>query len=115
MYEFECCTQAMMFRRGELVNKLLDYIEARFDESPVDWLIRDFIKENQGENRLKLDLTLDVVIYMKHPNVFQHIGEYSSLDEKANHIIHTSQSYEDDPTGQQSEIEKVNYVHIKKT
>ena len=50
---------------------------------------------------------------MKYPNVFQHTGEKSSLDEKANHSTHYSSTYEEDPTHKQNEIEPLNYFKNK--
>jgi hypothetical protein len=46
---FESCSQALLFRKGEILTGLQDYVESKFHEAPVDWLIRDYMKLQKGE------------------------------------------------------------------
>jgi len=103
-YEFWCCTQAMIFRESDHLDEMMTYIDNMFDESPIDWLIRDWTKEHVHETG----------VYLKVPNLFQHTGVVSSLAEKASHPIHTSMTWRIDPSNARDQIVKVNYQSVVK-
>jgi len=70
-YDFECCTQAMMFRSNR-IGDLLEYERAN-PTLPVDDNIRDFVRANPD--------TYPVLAMV--PNPFEHVGRYSSNPEKS--------------------------------
>merc|ERR1712146_302519 len=71
VYDFECCTQAMLFRSSK-IDDLVSY-ELAHPDLPVDDNIRDLSQENPGS----------FAIYAMVPNPFEHVGRYSSNPEKS--------------------------------
>jgi hypothetical protein len=70
-YDFECCTQAMLFRSNKL-GELLAYEHAH-PNLPVDDNIRDFVRSRPDE----------YPVLAMVPNPFEHVGRYSSNPEKS--------------------------------
>jgi hypothetical protein len=61
--------------RNKYFKNLIDYIADRFDLDPVDWLIRDFLLEN------------DQHMFLHVPSLFQHKGISSSLKGKKQGLV----------------------------
>jgi len=77
-YDYECCTQAMLFRSDKLLDLLL--YETLHSNLPIDDNIRDFSREDDSRG-----------VYPVDPNLFEHIGRYSSNPEKSSNTVeHTS-------------------------
>jgi hypothetical protein len=77
-YDFECCTQAMLFRSDKLLDLLL--YESTHSQFPIDDNIRDYAREESSRG-----------IYAMTPNLFEHVGRFSSNPEKSSERVeHTS-------------------------
>jgi len=74
-YSFFCCTQAMLFRSDRLPG-VVNYWRTHSSE-PVD--------DNLREYRSKI--TPNLFIYAARPNLFEHIGAYSSNPQKSTGVI----------------------------
>jgi hypothetical protein len=57
---------AILFPNDQLLDDLLDYLEKHHQRAPVDWLLAEY-RDRAGRRG-----------YVKHPSLFQHIGEVSS-------------------------------------
>lgn len=83
IYNFYCCTQAILFNRGA-TTLLSQYLYRRIEEEPPDWLLRDFQKENLKEFEVRVAM----------PSLFQHVSLGSTLAEKKTRkITHRSYSF----------------------
>jgi len=60
-YEYKACTQAILYR-SSLVQPLVSYIKANYREDPIDWIIRNYQYDTNGEIRVSI------------PSLFQHAG-----------------------------------------
>jgi len=70
-YPFQCCTQSMLFR-SDRVDDLITYFRAHPKE-PIDDNLRFFMK----------NLRPDLFVYAARPNLFEHVGAYSSNPAKS--------------------------------
>mmetsp|Transcript_4189 Transcript_4189/g.5818 ORF Transcript_4189/g.5818 Transcript_4189/m.5818 type:complete len:117 (+) Transcript_4189:2-352(+) len=70
-YDYECCTQAMLFRSDHLP-ELLQY-EYNHPDLPVDDNIRDYSRLDPSTR----------AVYAITPNLFEHVGRFSSNPEKS--------------------------------
>lgn len=70
LYEYGMCSQALLFRNDVNLSHLIEYIEVNFDKSPVDWLLRDYVRAHHWN------------VYVRVPSLFQHIGVVRSLSEQ---------------------------------
>lgn len=78
-YPFECCTQAMLFKTDR-VDPLIGYWRDHAGE-PIDDNLRNFMK----------DTAPNLSVYAVRPNLFEHVGAYSSNAEKSTGVVeHTS-------------------------
>jgi hypothetical protein len=67
----------------------------RFDDSPLDWIIRDYMARR-----------VDLKSLLMMPNIVQHNGTVSSL---AKFHTHSSFAFKEDPTNSRAAIEESNY------
>jgi len=74
-YPFQCCTQSMLFKSSE-IDGVIHYWRSHSRE-PVDDNLRNYIKEERP----------DLSVYALRPNLFQHVGAYSSNAEKSFGIV----------------------------
>jgi len=74
-YDYECCTQAMLFRSDRLLDMLL--FETLHPSNPLDDNIRDFSREDYANRG----------VYALVPNGFEHIGRHSSNPEKSSDTV----------------------------
>jgi hypothetical protein len=74
-YAFECCTQAMLFRSDNLPG-IINYWRTHPGE-PVDDNLRHYREK----------VTPNMFIYAARPNLFEHIGAYSSNPQKSTGVI----------------------------
>lgn len=74
-YDYECCTQAMLFRSDKLLDLLM--YETSHPNMPIDDNIRDYSREAPESRQ----------IFAIIPNVFEHVGIYSSNPEKTRDVI----------------------------
>jgi len=78
-YNFQCCTQAMLFR-SDMLPGIISYWRSHPAE-PVDDNLRHYREK----------ITPDFFIYAARPNLFQHVGAYSSNPQKSTgHVEHES-------------------------
>eukprot|EP00298_Acanthocystis_sp_HF-20_P010112 c18683_g2_i1.p1 GENE.c18683_g2_i1~~c18683_g2_i1.p1 ORF type:complete len:334 (-),score=81.02 c18683_g2_i1:42-1043(-) len=81
-YDYECCTQAMLFRSDKLLDLLI--YESSHSQFPIDDNIRDYSREEEETRG----------IYAITPNLFEHVGRFSSNPEKSSDKVeHTSLSF----------------------
>jgi hypothetical protein len=74
-YAFTCCTQSMLFR-SDRIPGIISYWRSHAGE-PVDDNLRNY-REN---------VTPNLYIYAARPNLFEHIGAYSSNPQKSTGVI----------------------------
>ncbi|KAI3630206.1 hypothetical protein MIR68_011641 [Amoeboaphelidium protococcarum] len=94
--------------RAEDLPELIKYLQTRFSQSPVDWLVKDFIRMKQqtfGSGYYKL--------YAHNPSIFQHVGKVSSLKKKNQNI--QSQSFRDSADYLKQRLEPVVYDGSRET
>merc|ERR1712070_549515 len=78
-YAFQCCTQAMLFKSSNVAG-IIEYWREHSRE-PIDDNLRNYLKDYAPEQK----------IYAMNPNLFEHVGAYSSNKEKSTGIVeHTS-------------------------
>lgn len=78
-YAFQCCTQAMLFKREHLP-LLIEFLRVHPNE-PIDDNLRHFL---ESERR-------DLSVYALRPNLFDHVGAFSSNAQKSTgKVEHTS-------------------------
>merc|ERR1712048_1552115 len=83
-YNFFCCTQAMLFR-SDMLPGIINYWRTHASE-PVDDNLRNY---REAE-------TPDHFVYAVRPNLFEHVGAYSSNPQKSTGIVeHTSLDFSD--------------------
>ncbi|KAI3629705.1 hypothetical protein MIR68_011140 [Amoeboaphelidium protococcarum] len=88
--------------------ELIKYLQTRFSSSPVDWLVKDFIRMKQqtiGSDYYKL--------FAHNPSIFQHVGKVSSLKKKNQNI--QSQSFRDSADYLKQRLEPVVYDGSQET
>lgn len=74
-YNFFCCTQAMLFR-SDMLPGIIRYWRTHASE-PVDDNLRNYRK----------DFTPNHWVYAVRPNLFEHVGAYSSNPQKSTGIV----------------------------
>jgi hypothetical protein len=70
-YNFNCCTQAMLFR-SDRIDGVIRYLSDHPRE-PIDDNLRNYLKDFQP----------NLGVYAVRPNLFEHVGAYSSNKEKS--------------------------------
>jgi hypothetical protein len=82
-YPFQCCTQAMLFRYDR-IDGVINYLRAHPKE-PIDDNLRFYMK----------NIAPNLVVYPIRPNLFEHVGAYSSNPAKSHGTVeHTSLDFE---------------------
>jgi len=77
-YNFQCCTQAMLFR-SDRIDGVSQYLVDHARE-PIDDNLRNYMR----------DYTPGLGVYGVRPNLFEHVGAYSSNKEKSTGIVEHS-------------------------
>lgn len=99
-HQGRCCSQANVFRNGETVDQLVEYMKSNAGKSFYDYLLdkvcvlRTLVLTEQFAKKFEKK------IYLVVPNLFQHTGIISSYDENSSNYkyLHLSWNFEENET-----------------
>jgi len=95
-YNFFCCTQAMLFANLR-IEGIVNILHDGYMRAPVDHLLVEYLHNNGTNATVVTNKPHDKHVYVAVPNLFQHVGAYSSLAERTldpPEVAHESLSWE---------------------
>eukprot|EP00301_Raphidiophrys_heterophryoidea_P014573 c22996_g1_i1.p1 GENE.c22996_g1_i1~~c22996_g1_i1.p1 ORF type:complete len:382 (-),score=79.72 c22996_g1_i1:112-1173(-) len=124
-YTFFCCTQSMLFSNARL-EPLIHLLQDGYLRAPVDHLLVEYLYATKTVNTTATSNGMLIAttaknhtkhVYLAVPNLFQHVGAYSSLAERTldpPEVAHESLSWEALLQAQQSQQQSQQRQHLTK-